>query len=220
MMKPTVCSLIAAFLIAVILLAGCGKTTISRFEATDTANLEAALDSPADIQTVPQATLPQIETTTVDYAPLINRIYGTNKTMPSVVLAVSAQQVNAGGQVAVAVVLNDAENVASFDFELSYNKQVFSVAGTKEYENPDVIMMTNPAEGNIMFSGITATTVNLSGQTLFSITFDVKGDAPAGPNDFKLTCTQFMVGADETGNETADLLSVKDMNSAVSVTVG
>ena len=215
MKKHTLFALLSVLLIAAMLFGGCGKNKTGQKGAAQ------------DAQNNGTGASVRYETTTVDYAPIINRIYGTTKPMPSVQMASdAAQEVKAGDTFSVSVTLQDAQNVAAFDFELHYDEKVLTVEKTEGYDNPNVIMLENAGQekakevkGTILFSGITATTVDMSGDKLFTVTFSVNKGASAGPSDVKLVCTQFLVGTDETGDETADLISVKNLDSTFTVTV-
>ncbi len=138
----------------------------------------------------------------------------------------SAESAKPGDTVQVQVYIDDADLFCSMDFYLSYDAQYVTFAGTKAEVVPDLMNeLTNgsDAAGNayIKYTGLTLKTLNLDECLLFTATFTVREDAPAGEPFFGIAVGEYCKGDDASGDTYKNIVSdVVEGGVKLTVTAG
>ncbi|MBQ6066765.1 MAG: hypothetical protein IJK89_08075 [Clostridia bacterium] len=113
-----------------------------------------------------------------------------------------------GETVTVTFHAENCKNVACFDVVLKTPDNV-TLTGCKEKESGDFITSALESGEDVVFSAIIATTGNIDSMDMMTATFTVSEDAvPGDAVTFKAEFSSYLVGTDESGDETADATSL------------
>lgn len=117
-----------------------------------------------------------------------------------------------GDTVQVEVYIDNAELFCSMDFYLSYDAEYVTFSGTTADSVTDLMNeLTNgtDAAGNafIKYTGLTLNTLNLHECRLFTATFTVREDAPAGEPFFGIAVGEYCKGDDASGTTYTNIVS-------------
>lgn len=131
-------------------------------------------------------------------------------------LTADKETVAPGDTVTVTFHAENCKNVACFDVILKTPDNV-SMTGCKEKESGDFITSALESGNDVVFSAIIATTGNIDSMDMMTATFTVSGSAVSGDTvTFKAEFSSYLVGTDESGDETADATALV---SVIPVTV-
>ena len=130
----------------------------------------------------------------------------------SIYPVLSATTAKPGDTVQVDVYIDDAKYFCSMDFYLSYDAEYVTFAGSSAATVDDLMAdLTNgvDAGGNayIKYTGLTLKTLNMDECLLFTATFTVREDAPAGEPFFGIAVGEYCKGKDASGNEYTNIVS-------------
>ena len=210
MKKRITAFLLALFVVTVFLFGACGKT--GTYDADSIAPADSSSDQADDLSADPEQPL--------DDADMIRAIYSDGKTTPTLTLTADKTEVAPGDTFTVSWNVADAENLACFQFRADFDTSVFTVEKEKRPSLDNFVSYSNAKEGQILFTGVSTTTVDIvDSTTVFSAVFKVNDNAAAGTYQIESIVKQFMIGTDDAGDTIADLISVKSLDSALSVTV-
>ena len=113
-----------------------------------------------------------------------------------------------GETVTVTFHAENCKNAACFDVVLKTPENA-SLTGCKEKESGDFITSALESGEDVVFSAIIATTGNIDSMDMMTATFTVSEDAAPGDTvTFKAEFSSYLVGTDESGDETADATSL------------
>jgi len=138
----------------------------------------------------------------------------------------SAESARPGDTVQVQVYIDNADLFCSMDFYLSYDAQYVTFAGTNAENVTDLMYeLTNgtDAGGNayIKYTGLTLETLNLDECLLFTATFTVREDVPAGEPFFGIAVGEYYKGDDASGATYTNIVSdVVEGGVKLAVTAG
>ncbi|MBR3955012.1 MAG: hypothetical protein IKJ63_06050 [Clostridia bacterium] len=124
----------------------------------------------------------------------------------------SAESAKPGDTVQVDVYIDNAELFCSMDFYLSYDAEYVTFAGSKTATVTDLLSELTggtDAGGNafIKYTGLTLETLNLDECLLFTATFTVREDAPAGEPFFGIAVGEYCKGDDAGGTTYTNIIS-------------
>ena len=129
-------------------------------------------------------------------------------------------EVSPGDLVTVTWTVSNAENLACLQFKTFYDDKVFSLYETDEANVNDLISYSNSKEGQVIYTGVCTTTVDIVEETaVFSITLQVNDDAEAGDHAVSCMVNQFMIGTDNDGSEIGNLVDIKNLDASLVLAV-
>ncbi len=205
-MKKTVAVLLLALLTASLLLTcACGKT-------------ETTLNTTAQVTEASQGNDSATTANAGDSA--IKKIYPEGSELPELHMTADVSEVAPGDLVTVTWTVSNAENLACLQFKTYFDDKVFSLYETDEANVQDLICYSNSKEGQVIYTGVCTTTVDIIEETaLFSITLQVNEDATAEKYAVSCMVNQFMIGTDDDGSEIGNLVEIKNLDASLILTV-
>lgn len=209
-MKKTVAVLLLALFTVTLLLTGaCGKTETAPDTTDETAS------SGSDVSQIIDDV-----TTTKKGGGLIDQIYPEGAELPELTMAADVSEAAPGDLVTVTWTVSNAENLACLQFKTYYDDKVFSLYETDEPSVKDLISYSNSRDGQVIYTGVCTTTVDIIEETaVFSIVLQVNDDAEAGEHAVSCMVNQFMIGTDDDGSEIGNLVEIKNLDASLIVTV-
>ena len=209
-MKKTVAVLLLALLtVSLLLTCACGKSETAP---------EATAQTDASSTQAPQS----IESVTTANAggDAIKQIYPEGAELPELHMTADVTEVSPGDLVTVTWTVSNAENLACLQFRTFYDDKVFSLYETDEANVNDLISYSNSKEGQVIYTGVCTTTVDIVEETaVFSITLQVNDDAEAGDHAVSCMVNQFMIGTDNDGSEIGNLVDIKNLDASLVLAV-
>lgn len=209
-MKKTVAVLLLALLTASLLLCGaCGKPETPS---------DTAAQTDASVTEAPQ-TVDNVTTTNAG-SNAIKQIYPEGAELPELTMAADVYKAAPGDLVTVTWTVSNAENLACLQFKTYFDDKVFSLYETDEANVNDLISYSNSKEGQVIYTGVCTTTVDIIEETaVFSIVLQVNEDAEAGEHAVSCMVNQFMIGTDDDGSEIGNLVEIKNLDASLIITV-
>ena len=160
------------------------------------------------------------ETETTTDGSAINQLYPEGSDLPELRMTADVSEAAPGDLITVTWSASNAENLACLQFKAFYDDKAFSLYETEEANVKDLISNSNSIEGQVVYTGVCTTTVDVIEETvLFTITLQVKDDAVAGEHAVSCMVNQFMLGTDDRGDEIANLVDIKDLDTSLVITV-
>ena len=197
------------------LLCACDKNTGSNADpATDAANVSTEESGYPSSSTESASTRDPSKD-----ASLVYEIYGDTKSLPNLSVTADKTEVSAGDSINLTFTVNEADNLASLEFDTAFDSEIFSVQKKSEKSFDEYYTFTNEAPGSLLYAGFTSQTLDFNNDVVFTAVLKVDDKAPAGEYDINCNVSQFMVGVDEAGTDTANVAAVKDLNSTLKITV-
>ena len=123
-----------------------------------------------------------------------------------------------GEELAVAVSLNNVENVAMFDLTVNYDPEVLTLDEAEDGNAGDFILLVNPENGQVLVKGFCATTYDFTSETVAMLYFTVNEGA-SGSTELQSTATMFAIGTDDRGDETVDLTEKNNITASLKLDI-
>ena len=209
MKKSVAVLLLAVLTVSLLLTCACGKSETAPDAAAQTDASSTQASQGADSAATENAG---------DNA--IRQIYPEGAELPELHMTADASEVSPGDLVTVTWTVSNAENLACLQFRTFYDDKVFSLYETDEANVNDLISYSNSKEGQVIYTGVCTTTVDIVEETaVFSITLQVNDDAEAGDHAVSCMVNQFMIGTDDDGSEICNLIDIKNLDASLVLAV-
>lgn len=197
LISVTLCLLM---LCSAVSLAACGKNDGNYAMSVTPGDAATLPATPGEADTQPTVTQPAVTLPPVTFEPADDYIDGSER----FTLTTDQTTVAPGETFTVTFRAENCKNVACFDVLLTASANC-TVADAQEKEKGEFITTVSRENGGVHYSGIVATTTSFDGLDLLTVTYKVSADAAPGD---KITVEgsfpQFLVGTDESGDQTAD----------------
>ena len=209
-MKKSVAVLLLALLtVSLLLTCACGKSETSPDTTAQNDASSTQTSQTADNVTTANAG-----------GEAIKRIYPEGAELPELHMTADVTEVSPGDLVTVTWTVSNAENLACLQFKTYFDDKVFSLYETDEANVNDLISYSNSKEGQVIYTGVCTTTVDIVEETaVFSITLQVNDDAEAGDHAVSCMVNQFMIGMDDDGSEIGNLVDIKNLDASLVISV-